>query len=62
MNLRRATELMEKYATCQECGSDFIGNGAGTLTVEDNIFRRSCECGWKIEVEEANHKTKGEWT
>ncbi|MEV2407379.1 DUF3797 domain-containing protein [Paenibacillus larvae] len=43
---------MRKYSYCKECGSDQIGNGEGTLIIEDHIFKRSCKCGWSIEVNE----------
>jgi hypothetical protein len=52
MKLTKAVELMEKYSKCQACGSEMIGNGAGTLEVTDNMFRRTCKCGWKIEIKE----------
>jgi hypothetical protein len=50
MKLTKAVELMEKYAKCQECGSEMIGDGAGTLEVNEDVFRRTCKCGWSIEV------------
>ena len=50
MKLLRAVELMEKYAVCPKCGSDRLGNGAGTLEIEGDLFRRTCTCGWKVEI------------
>lgn len=52
MDIFKSVKLMRKYATCKECGSDNIGNGEGTLIIEDKTFRRSCKCGWNIEVDE----------
>jgi len=52
MKLLRATELMKKYAECQECGNDMIGAGLGTLEVRSDTFRRTCACGWTVEVKE----------
>lgn len=48
MNLNDSMELMKKYSTCPKCGNDKIGNGQGTLIIEDNVFERSCNCGWKV--------------
>jgi hypothetical protein len=47
---------MRKYSNCKECGNDKIGDGEGTLTIEDNIFKRSCKCGWSIEVDENDNR------
>jgi hypothetical protein len=51
MNLNDSMELMKKYSTCPQCGNDKIGNGQGTLIIEDNVFERSCNCGWKVIVD-----------
>lgn len=48
MNLTDSMELIKKYGTCPKCGNDKIGNGQGTLIIEDNVFERSCSCGWKV--------------
>ncbi|WP_218838254.1 DUF3797 domain-containing protein [Bacillus sp. FJAT-45350] len=48
MNINDSMELMRKYNTCPECGSDKVGNGEGALIIEDNVFERSCKCGWKV--------------
>lgn len=42
--------LLKKYSKCQNCGSEQIGNGEGTLEIEENTFRRTCKCGWSIET------------
>jgi len=52
MNFRKSLELMEKYSKCQKCGSEYIGDGEGTLVVTDDTFIRSCKCGWKVEIKE----------
>lgn len=54
MNLRRATELTKKYALCQQCGSDRVGGtpSEGALIIEDEVFTRSCKCGWSITVDQ----------
>lgn len=57
MNIRNTVRLTEKYAHCLKCGSEKIGNGEGTLIVEENVFIRTCKCGNKsIAVENANGK------
>ncbi|WP_240036602.1 DUF3797 domain-containing protein [Paenibacillus amylolyticus] len=50
MNLSDSLVLMEKYAQCPKCKSDKVGNGAGTLEVEDDTFKRTCKCGWAVLV------------
>lgn len=53
MNIRESSELMKKYNNCQECGSDKIGGNPsqGALIIEDEVFTRSCKCGWKIVID-----------
>lgn len=53
MNIHESSELMKKYNNCQECGSDRIGGNPsqGTLIIEDEIFTRSCKCGWEIVID-----------
>lgn len=52
MNGWKSVSLMKKYANCKQCGNDLVGNGEGVLLIEDEIFKRSCKCGWSIEVDE----------
>ncbi|MGG4447611.1 DUF3797 domain-containing protein [Brevibacillus porteri] len=52
MNALKSVQLMRKYANCKECGNDKVGNSEGALLIEDDIFKRSCKCGWSIEVDE----------
>ena len=56
MKLTQSLELMAKYSTCPECGNQYIGNGEGTLEIDDGIFRRSCKCGWKVEIRDQIEK------
>lgn len=53
MNIRESSELMKKYGRCPECGSDEIGGvpSQGALIIEDEVFTRSCKCGWKVVVD-----------
>ncbi|NRS50992.1 DUF3797 domain-containing protein [Brevibacillus sp. HB2.2] len=52
MNAWKAVQLMKKYSKCAECGSEVVGNGEGTLDINDDTFKRTCKCGWSIEVKE----------
>lgn len=52
MNFLKSMELMEKYCDCPKCGNEYIGNGQGGMTVEDDTFRRWCKCGFDITVDE----------
>lgn len=51
MNILDSLELMKKYSLCPECGSDKLGNGAGTLNIADNVFARTCKCGYSITID-----------
>lgn len=51
MNMRDALELTNKYAACPECGNDKVGGEQGTLIIDNNIFIRTCNCGWSIKVD-----------
>ena len=51
MKAIKSFQLMEKYAKCFDCGNCYIGNGEGTLVV-DGTLKRTCKCGWSIEVDE----------
>lgn len=54
MNITIAAKLMELYAACPQCGCEIVGNGKGALEcdTEAGFFRRSCGCGWCVEVTE----------
>lgn len=51
MRLADALELMNEFAMCKDCGSESIGNGAGTLDISGNTFIRTCACGWKVNID-----------
>lgn len=46
-------ELTKKYANCQQCGNDRVGGepSEGALIIEDDVFTRSCKCGWSVTVD-----------
>lgn len=45
-------ELMKKYMVCPKCNNEYIGNGKGSLVVDDNTFTKTCGCGWMVKVDE----------
>lgn len=53
MNINESQELIKKYAVCLECGNGKVGGNPsqGSLIVEDEIFTRGCQCGWKVIVD-----------
>ncbi|MBM7580057.1 DUF3797 domain-containing protein [Jeotgalibacillus terrae] len=58
MRLERLMELGKQHSKCPQCGSSKIGGGSGMIYVDDTTFRRTCKCGWKVEVkEEGGSKT-----
>lgn len=58
MNAIKTFELIEKYNTCPSCGSNKIGNGSGKLIVEEDMFYRSCKCGWEVETDKEGNEKK----
>jgi len=36
---------------CPNCGHDRVGNGEGTLSVDDSIINRTCKCGFRFEYD-----------
>lgn len=53
MNIVIAAKLMELYAACPNCGCEVIGNeGALECDTAAGYFKRSCGCGWCVEVTE----------
>lgn len=52
MKFKQVNKLLNKYAVCPKCGCDTLGNGDGTLVVEDTTFERTCKCGFSVKVNE----------
>lgn len=50
MDIQMSIKLLNKYSDCPVCGNDKVGNGAGKLDVSDEIFFRSCKCGYSIKI------------
>lgn len=64
MTITDSYKLMEIYAVCPKCGCDRIGGGKGTLEcdTETGYFKRTCKCGWYVEIREGDmHMTHLEW-
>lgn len=53
VSIDESTELIKKYGVCQECGNDKVGGNPsqGALILEDEVFTRSCKCGWSVTVD-----------
>lgn len=53
MYANESLELIKKYSKCPECGNDKVGGkpSEGALIIEDEIFTRSCKCGWSVTVD-----------
>lgn len=54
MNLVKALELSKEYADCPKCSNNKLGNGQGSMVIDDFSFKRLCRCGWSIEIKEEN--------
>jgi Zn ribbon nucleic-acid-binding protein len=54
-----ALKLMKKHAKCPDCGSEFISNGEGSLVIENDIFIRTCKCGYSYKTTSAEVNEKG---
>ncbi len=54
MTFDDAHKLTVKHAKCPRCGCETIGGGTGTLEIDTEIgyFKRTCKCGWSIEIHE----------
>ncbi|WP_088363342.1 DUF3797 domain-containing protein [Bacillus cereus] len=36
---------------CPNCGNQIVGNGEGTLEVDDNVISRTCKCGFNFKYD-----------
>jgi len=57
MLLTDLMDLLKVYSECHLCGSDKVGDGKGELLIQDNIFIRSCACGWHVRLDRNNALT-----
>lgn len=51
MNALNAAELIELYETCPNCGNRMVCCGEGSIEITENIFKRTCKCGFSIVIE-----------
>lgn len=58
MNVMLYLEVAPLINDCPKCGNQYVGNGEGTLNVDDNIIRRTCKCGFKFEYDVRNGTSK----
>ncbi|MGE6347876.1 DUF3797 domain-containing protein [Bacillus mycoides] len=56
MDILQKLRLTREHAECPDCGNDMLGNGEGTLIIEDNTFERTCKCGW-LEYQSGGRET-----
>ncbi|OPG98634.1 DUF3797 domain-containing protein [Chryseobacterium mucoviscidosis] len=52
MDAATALELAHKYTACPDCGNTYVGDGEGTIKIDENLFQRSCKCGWKVTIKD----------
>lgn len=54
MNIVDACDLMLRYTVCPKCGCETVGGGTGTIEIDTaaGYFKRTCQCGWSIEIKE----------
>lgn len=50
MDINNTLKLLNKYGKCPNCGEERLGNGYGTLSIDDFDFKRTCKCGFSVEV------------
>ena len=60
LTVETSCKLIEMFETCPKCGAQTIGNGTGTLDVDTaaGYFKRTCACGWGVEVQEIVEEEK----
>lgn len=52
MTVLEAYELINRYSKCPKCGCEAKYNNAEAIKIDDKegYFKRTCHCGWHIEV------------
>ncbi|MDN9637770.1 DUF3797 domain-containing protein [Clostridioides difficile] len=56
MIMKNVLKLLSMYCFCPERGSDELGEGEGSLIVDEYTFHRKCKCGFDIIVDEREDK------
>lgn len=50
MNALDFLKVSKLLNDCPNCSNHLIGNGQGTLEVEDDLIKRTCKCGFQVEL------------
>ena len=58
MNIHLYLEVAPHINDCPKCGNQYVGNGQGTLSVNDDIIERTCKCGFKFSYDVKNGITR----
>lgn len=53
MELDKVLSFLSEYAECPYCGSKYVGKESGSLEVTATRIRRTCNCGWSVELKES---------
>ena len=56
--------VMKEFTNCPSCGSDTLGNGKGSLIIDQKGFKRACQCGYMVQMnkqEVADYVKKNRW-
>lgn len=48
MNVMIYLEIAPMINDCPNCGNGLVGNGEGTLKIDDDIVERTCKCGFSF--------------
>lgn len=58
MNVMTYLEVAPFINDCPKCRSQYIGNGQGSLEVDNNIIKRTCKCGFNFIYDVKNGTSK----
>jgi transcription elongation factor Elf1 len=50
MDALKAVELLKKYNQCPACGNENVGDKEGTVEIHEDVFKRTCKCGWMVRI------------
>ncbi|WP_099335826.1 DUF3797 domain-containing protein [Clostridium cadaveris] len=51
MDIYTVCKLLGTYGACPKCGNKYLGDGEGTLEVNETSFKRTCKCGFEINID-----------
>lgn len=58
MNVVNYLRIAPFINDCPSCSNQMLGNGEGTLNVNNNIIKRTCKCGFNFEYDVKNGTSK----